>query len=49
MTWQQLKDAFREYGTVLRSDVPMDRGRSTGYGIIKFDREKDAKKAIGMI
>ncbi len=25
VTWQQLKDAFKEYGTVLRADVPQDQ------------------------
>ena len=25
VTWQQLKDAFREFGGVKRADVPQDR------------------------
>jgi len=24
VTWQQLKDAFREFGEVIRADVPQD-------------------------
>lgn len=46
VTWQQLKDAFSEYGHIIRADVPQDRqGRSAGYGIVRFEREKDALKA----
>lgn len=49
VTWQQLKDAFREYGKVLRAEVPSDdkvKGRSKGFGYVKFETEKDALKAI---
>jgi len=47
VTWQQLKDAFKEYGSVLRADVPQDeKGRSKGFGYVKFEREKEALKAI---
>ena len=24
VTWQQLKDAFKEYGAVIRAEVPQD-------------------------
>jgi RNA recognition motif. len=25
VTWQQLKDAFREFGSITRADIPQDR------------------------
>jgi len=47
VTWQQLKDAFKEYGPVLRAEVPQDEsGRSKGFGYVKFEKESDAMKAI---
>jgi len=47
VTWQQLKDAFREFGSITRADIPQDRkGRSLGYGFVRFEREKDALSAI---
>jgi len=47
VTWQQLKDAFREFGTVLRADVPQDsQGRSSGYGVVRFEKEKEVDAAI---
>jgi len=46
VTWQQLKDAFCEYGPIIRADVPQDsKGRSAGYGVVRFEREKDAMRA----
>jgi len=49
VTWQQLKDAFREFGNVVRADIPEDsKGRSAGYGFVRFERDKEAKTAIGM-
>lgn len=48
VTWQQLKDAFKEYGAVIRAEVPQDgSGRSKGYGYVKFEKESEAQKAIG--
>jgi RNA recognition motif-containing protein len=29
VTWQQLKDAFREYGSIIRADVVEDRKVNT--------------------
>jgi len=46
VTWQQLKDAFSEYGPIIRADVPQDsKGRSAGYGVVRFEKEKDAMRA----
>jgi len=47
VTWQNLKDAFREFGTVVRAEVPQDdKGRSAGYGLITFEKESEAQAAI---
>ena len=48
MSWQDLKDMFREYGEVLRADIILDRmGRSKGFGTVLFRNPDDAQKAIG--
>lgn len=47
VTWQQLKDAFREHGNVLHADVPSDyMGRSRGFGLVRFESADDAQNAI---
>jgi len=47
VTWQQLKDTFKNYGNVLRAEVPQDSmGRSAGYGLVTFEKEKEAQAAI---
>jgi len=49
-TWRDLKDAFREYGQVVRADVAQgDDGRSRGYGIVSFEREAEALAAIAAL
>jgi len=50
VTWQQLKDVFRECGNVLRADVPQDeKGRSKGFGIVLFETQDEAHRAIEMM
>merc|ERR1712096_553179 len=46
-TWQELKDAFKICGNVIRADIPQDyRGRSKGFGIVLFESNEEAQKAI---
>ena len=48
--WQQLKDIFKEFGTVLRADIAVDRvGKSLGYGVIVFEDVKEANSAIASL
>ncbi|EPS45345.1 hypothetical protein H072_560 [Dactylellina haptotyla CBS 200.50] len=45
--WQDLKDMFRQAGTVLRADVHIGHdGRPKGSGIVAFETPEDAKNAI---
>ena len=45
-TWQQLKDAFREW-KVERADVVLDPwGKSRGFGTVRFTSREDAEAAI---
>lgn len=45
--WQDLKDLFREFGPVIRADVPSNAdGRSKGMGTVLFENEADAQRAI---
>lgn len=45
--WQDLKDIFREYGSVIRADVPqLPDGKSKGMGTVLFETEADAQNAI---
>lgn len=46
-TWQQLKDAFDECGEIERADVVFDsRGRSRGFGIVRFLDRETAEAAV---
>eukprot|EP00887_Chlorella_sp_A99_P001776 scaffold19.g1776.t1 len=46
-TWQQLKDAFSACGEIERADVVFDsRGRSRGFGIVRFASKELADKAV---
>lgn len=47
-TWQTLKDHFRKIGTVAYSNVLQDptTKRSKGCGIVEFETDREAKKAI---
>lgn len=47
ITWQDLKDVFREFGPIIRTDVPTNQdGRSKGMGTVLFENENDAQRAI---
>lgn len=46
-TWQQLKDAFSSCGEIERADVVFDsRGRSRGFGIVRFPNRDSAELAV---
>jgi RNA recognition motif-containing protein len=46
-TWQQLKDAFTACGEIERADVVFDsRGRSRGFGIVRFPTKDAAEMAV---
>lgn len=45
--WQDLKDVCREYGTVIRADVPhRPDGKSKGMGMVLFEKADEAERAI---
>jgi RNA recognition motif-containing protein len=46
--WQELKDLFKDAGTVERADIALNGGRSKGFGTVCFQSEQDAAKAIEM-
>ncbi|EKM57474.1 uncharacterized protein PHACADRAFT_91047 [Phanerochaete carnosa HHB-10118-sp] len=47
--WQDLKDLFRQAGTILRADVALGPdGRSRGFGTVSFATEGDAERAVKM-
>lgn len=47
--WQDLKDLFRQAGTVLRADVVLGPdGRSRGFGTVVFATDYDADVALKM-
>ncbi|KAI0266482.1 hypothetical protein BC834DRAFT_807743, partial [Gloeopeniophorella convolvens] len=47
--WQDLKDLFRQAGTILRADVALGQdGRSRGFGTVVFATEHDAERAVKM-
>ncbi|KAF9544700.1 hypothetical protein CPC08DRAFT_618645, partial [Agrocybe pediades] len=47
--WQDLKDLFRQAGTILRADVALGPdGRSRGFGTVTFATEYDAERALRM-
>ncbi|KAJ3268784.1 hypothetical protein HDV01_002298 [Terramyces sp. JEL0728] len=47
VVWQDLKDLFRDIGKIVRADIINDRdGRSRGMGVVVFETEEEAKKAI---
>ena len=47
ISWQDLKDAFGEFGEVAFARVVTDRetGRSRGFGFVEFTSVEDATKA----
>ncbi|KAH8829300.1 RNA-binding domain-containing protein [Flagelloscypha sp. PMI_526] len=45
--WQDLKDLFRQAGTIIRADVALGvDGRSRGFGTVVFASEADAEHAV---
>lgn len=47
--WQDLKDLFRQAGTIKRADVALGHdGRSRGFGTVVFATEADAERAVNM-
>jgi RNA recognition motif-containing protein len=47
--WQDLKDLFRQAGTIIRADVALGQdGRSRGFGTVVFATEFDAERAVKM-
>ena len=47
VTWQALKDYFRQAGSVLHADVALEQsGRSRGFGFVEFERVDEAETAI---
>ncbi|KAJ7595132.1 hypothetical protein C8J56DRAFT_777860 [Mycena floridula] len=47
--WQDLKDLFRQAGTIVRADVAMGQdGRSRGFGTVAFATDYDADRAVKM-
>lgn len=47
--WQDLKDLFRQAGSVLRADVVLGPdGRSRGHGTVSFANDADAEIAVNM-
>lgn len=47
--WQDLKDLFRQAGTILRADVALGPdGRSRGFGTVSFASDADAERAVVM-
>lgn len=47
LEWQEVKDAFKEYGNVTFVKVIKDRdtGRSKGFGFVEFETVEEAVKA----
>ena len=47
MSWKELKDLFRQAGTVARADIAVGAdGRSKGFGTVVFGSTREAAKAI---
>ncbi len=45
---EDLRDVFKDYGSVSRVSLPMDRetGRPRGFAFVEMENEKDEDKAI---
>lgn len=49
-SWQDLKDAFRDCGTVVYANIIRDEGgRSKGWGIVEFETPEEAVQAINSL
>ncbi|SCV04925.1 LANO_0G14444g1_1 [Lachancea nothofagi CBS 11611] len=47
ITWQSLKDLFKECGVPTRADVKLDRnGRSRGFGTVIYESQEEASAAL---
>ncbi|KAK7481096.1 hypothetical protein BaRGS_00027636 [Batillaria attramentaria] len=46
VTWQDLRERFQEIGEVKFAEIKMERGRSSGQGLVRFSNEDDAARAI---
>ncbi|KAF8483119.1 hypothetical protein JB92DRAFT_2763233, partial [Gautieria morchelliformis] len=47
--WQDLKDLFRQAGTIVRADVALGPdGRSRGFGTVSFANDSDAERALAI-
>lgn len=47
ISWQDLKDVFRDSGFVANAEVAKDdAGKSRGFGLVTFETSEDAKQAI---
>lgn len=51
VTSDQLKNAFSEFGTVLKASVAMDRetGKSRGFGFVEMNDASEARNAISAL
>lgn len=47
-SWQDIKDHFREVGSVIRVDIPLDKEtrRSRGFATVLYEKKEDAAAAI---
>lgn len=51
VSWQDLKDHFKQIGEVLRADVATEEGgrRSKGFGFVEFASAHDAARAVSQL
>lgn len=50
VTWQNLRDQFKECGDVKFAELKMDeQGRSKGYGTVRFATPEDARRAVNLM
>lgn len=47
-TWQELKEHFRDAGDVRFAEIVMDKGKSAGFGYVRFSNENDCQRAIAL-
>jgi len=47
LSWQDLKDAFKEHGEVVHAKIIMDRetGKSRGFGFVEFETVEESVAA----
>ena len=47
-SWQDIKDYFREIGSVIRVDIPINKAtrRARGFATVLFEKQEDAQAAI---